>query len=141
FFRLNVYSLRLPPLRERDEDLARLAGHFVRRFSRELGKDIHDISGDTLALLRRYSWPGNVRELQSVLKQAILQATGHVLLPEFLPDSVRGVAGNASVTARPKSEFPDLERFLQSRLEAGTTDLHAEYEAATERVLFLRVLQ
>ena len=89
YYRLNVYTIRLPPLRERGDDLPLLAEHFVRRFGRELGKDVRGVSPEAMELLRRYPWPGNVRELQSVVKQALLGTTGPVVLPEFLPAAVR----------------------------------------------------
>ncbi len=90
YYRLSVFTIHLPPLRERGDDLQLLVGHYLRRFNRELGKDVQGLPPDTLELLRRYPWPGNVRELQSVLKQALLQAAGPVLLPDFLPPSVTG---------------------------------------------------
>src|SRR5262249_15418422 len=67
YYRLNVFAIHLPPLRERGDDLAALVRHFVRRFSRELGRDVQDVAPEALARLRAYSWPGNIRELQSVL--------------------------------------------------------------------------
>jgi two-component system nitrogen regulation response regulator GlnG len=85
YFRLGVFTIHLPPLRERDHDLPPLAQHFVRRFSRELGREVRQVAPEAMTRLRCYSWPGNIRELQSVLKQAVLQASGAVLLPAFLP--------------------------------------------------------
>src|SRR6478672_10157026 len=90
YYRLNVFTIRLPALRERGDDLPLLAEHFVRRFGPELRKEVRAIAPEAMELLRRYPWPGNVRELQSVIKQALLQATGPVLLPEFLPAALRG---------------------------------------------------
>src|SRR6476659_7707341 len=90
YYRLNVFTIRLPALRERGDDLPLLAEHFVRRFGMELGKEVRGIAPEAIELLRSYPWPGNVRELQSVIKQALLQATGTVLLPEFLPAALRG---------------------------------------------------
>jgi DNA-binding NtrC family response regulator len=141
YFRLNVYTIKLPPLREREGDLPLLVEHFVRRFSRELGKSARTVAPETVEILSQYSWPGNVRELQSVLKQAILQATGPVIAPEFLPEYVRGKeALGTESTSGIRTDFPDLQRFVQARLSADATDLHAEFEAATERVLLLEVL-
>src|SRR5579872_5013457 len=85
YYRLGVFTIHLPPLRERGDDLELMVRHYVRRFDRELGRDVQTVAPAALELLRRYPWPGNVRELQSVLKQALLQAAGPVLLPEFLP--------------------------------------------------------
>ena len=85
YYRLGVFTIHLPPLRERGDDLPLLVQHFLRRFSRELGRDVREVAPEALERLRAYSWPGNIRELQSVLKQALLQASGTVLLPAFLP--------------------------------------------------------
>jgi two-component system nitrogen regulation response regulator GlnG len=84
FWRLGVFTIHLPPLRERGDDLLMLVELYVQRFSRELGREVREVALETLERLRNYSWPGNIRELQSVLKQALLQARGAVLLPEFL---------------------------------------------------------
>src|SRR5205807_7135709 len=81
YYRLNVFAIHLPPLRERGEDLPLLVRHYLRRFSRELGREVRDVAPEALERLRDYSWPGNIRELQSVLKQALLKASGPVLLP------------------------------------------------------------
>ena len=97
YYRLNGFTIQLPPLRERRDDIMVLLEHFLQRFSRELGKDVHGISPEALDILMRYPWPGNVRELQSVLKQALLHATGSVLVPDFLPEQIKSgkTAGGA----------------------------------------------
>jgi two-component system nitrogen regulation response regulator GlnG len=139
FYRLSVFTIRLPPLRERGDDLPVLVDHLIKRYRHELGKDVQQASPEALALLQRYSWPGNVRELQSVLKQAILQATGPVLIPEFLPSSVREVERPSE--SNNSSAFPDWDRFVNDRLLAGTQDLYAEALANMERHLITRVLR
>src|SRR4029077_15862359 len=70
YYRLNVYPIRLPPLREREEDIGLLAGVFLREASRRLGRLFEPISEEVLAALKRYEWPGNVRELQNVIERA-----------------------------------------------------------------------
>ena len=85
YYRLSVFTIKLPPLRERGDDIRLLTEHYVRRFSREMGKEIREIAPEVHEVLRRYPWPGNVRELQSVVKQTLLCATGPVLAAEFLP--------------------------------------------------------
>jgi DNA-binding NtrC family response regulator len=141
YYRLNVFSIRLPPLRERVEDLPLLVEHLVRRFSRELGKDVQQTAPETLAVLARYRWPGNVRELQSVLKQAILHASGPVLVPDFLPGTVTdGPAPNGEAALNPAAA-PDWERFVAERLTAGSQDLYAESLALMERHVLTQVLR
>src|SRR5262249_11483614 len=69
FSRRGVFTIPLPPLRERGDDLPLLVRHFLRRFSRELGRQVQEVAPEALERLRGYSWPGNIRELQSILKQ------------------------------------------------------------------------
>ena len=79
YYRLNVFPVRVPPLRERPEDIPLLVRHFVQQFSRRIGKGIDTIPSDTMATLVRYSWPGNIRELQNVIERAVIVTTGPVL--------------------------------------------------------------
>jgi len=79
FYRLNVIQIRIPPLRERREDVPLLAQHFLERFSHELGKDVGEFSGDALKALMDYSWPGNVRELENAVERAMVTCRGHEL--------------------------------------------------------------
>jgi len=134
YYRLGVFTIHLPPLRERGDDLPLLVRHYVRRFGRELGRDVRDVAPEAFDRLRAYSWPGNVRELQSVLRQALLEARGEVLLPAFLPDSLRRPAEAA------EGAFA-LETFVTDRLAARTRGLYAETVAAVERVLLPLVLR
>jgi len=136
YYRLNVYTIKLPPLRERGDDLRILAEHFLRQFGRELKKDVRGIAPEALELLERYPWPGNVRELQSVMKQALLHATGPVLLPEFLPAALRDGGGDATAF-----DFGGLTGFIRDQLRAGSTSLYADYQALTDRHLLAEVLR
>ena len=92
YYRLGVFTIHLPPLRERGDDLPLLVQFYLRRFSRELGREVREVAPEAMERLRGYSWPGNIRELQSVLKQALLRANGPVLLPAFLPELPRAPA-------------------------------------------------
>jgi two-component system nitrogen regulation response regulator GlnG len=140
YYRLNGFSIKLPALRDRVEDIVVLVEHFLDQFNRELGRSVCDISPRALDLLMRYAWPGNVRELQSVLKRALLHATGPLLLPEFLPSEIRA-------TARPlphrKSDVSTtaIDTFVDQRLEAGSEDLYAECLTHMERLVLTRVLR
>jgi two-component system nitrogen regulation response regulator GlnG len=137
YYRLNVYTIRLPSLRERGDDLPLLVEYFVRRFGRQLGKDVREVSPEAMELLRRYPWPGNVRELQSVVKQALLGTTGPVVLPEFLPPAVRrGESG-----AESPFDFGGLTAYVEGQLKGGTTSLYADYQALTDRHLLTLILR
>ena len=143
FYRLSVFTVRLPPLRERAGDIPALAEYFVRRAGRELGKAVTSISPEAMELLTRYRWPGNVRELQSVVKQALLAATGPVLVAEFLPAALRGAGADTPACEPPPSgagAFAEVTRFVEDRLAAGTTDLYSEWRGLVEPHLFGLVL-
>jgi len=139
YYRLSVFTIRLPPLRERGEDIPLLIDHFVKNFSHELSKDVHTVAPEAVEILRRYAWPGNVRELQSVLKQALLHATGPVLVPDFLPASVR--RAEAADSNAGGATLPDWDRFVGERLEVGSNDLYAEALTLMERRLLTAVLR
>src|SRR5205807_2026931 len=76
YYRLNVFPVRVPALRERPEDIPLLVRHFAQEFSRRLGKVIDAISSETMAALARYPWPGNIRELQNVIERAVILNNG-----------------------------------------------------------------
>jgi len=138
YYRLSVFTITLPPLRERGEDLTLLVRHFLRQFGRELGKNVQQIDPAALEMLRRYPWPGNIRELQSVIKQALLQATGPVLLPDFLPQFVR-------TEAKPSVETPespsDLDLAITKAIQSGTENLYDTILSQVKRQLLTRALQ
>jgi transcriptional regulator with GAF, ATPase, and Fis domain len=91
YYRLNVFPIVLPPLRERQEDIALLVSHFVEVFSRGMGKQISSIPKETLDAFTSYSWPGNVRELQNLVERAVICSDNGVL-PNPLPTNVNPVA-------------------------------------------------
>jgi two-component system nitrogen regulation response regulator GlnG len=140
YYRLNVFTITLPPLRERGDDLALLVQQYLRRFNRELGRTVNEVAPETMQRLRAYSWPGNIRELQSVLKQALLHAAGSCLIPAFLPDSLN-TAETPETAAPTETVGFQFEPFLRQRLEAGTTDLYAEAHRQLDRILLPLVLE
>src|SRR5262245_11708912 len=89
YYRLNGFMIKLPPLRDRGDDLLLLIEALLSRFARELEKPLQRVSPDAMKILLEYAWPGNVRELQAVLRKALLNLTGPVLVPEFLPEEIR----------------------------------------------------
>jgi len=139
YYRLNAVSIHVPPLRERPDDVAELAHFFLFRFDREMGLDLRGFSPEALERLQAYSWPGNVRELQGVVKQAMLNASGFLILPEFLPEQFQATQHRAPADT-PVPESFDLGSFIESHLSDGV-GLHEEVIAAVERVLLMRVLR
>lgn len=139
FFRLNVFSITLPPLRERGDDLPLLIYHYLRRYASELHSPARELSPIVLAALKAYPWPGNIRELQSVIKQAVLHARGPVVLPDVLPPAL--FTSNSTVAnSAPSGGAFDWDRFVRQRISAGSEDLYAEALNRMEREVLIRVL-
>jgi DNA-binding NtrC family response regulator len=154
-YRLKGFLICLPPLRDRDGDLRLLVEHFLVRYSRRMGKKVMRIDPATMRALESYDWPGNVRELESVLKQALINATGTVITTDCLPevrcfhaeeggcgdvDEIEPMAagGDSSIDQLPRH---DLAAYIEQRLKSGSDDLHAETLEMMERYLLTRVLR
>jgi len=90
YYRLNVFPITVPPLRERKDDIPRLMQHFLLHFNGEFNKKIQDVSKETLELLCHYHWPGNVRELRNVVERICIMHRGDTILPEHLPQEIWG---------------------------------------------------
>jgi two-component system, NtrC family, response regulator AtoC len=104
FYRLNVVSITLPPLRERKEDIPLLANYFLHKFTEEHQKAISHISPEALEILTRHDWPGNVRELENTMERAIILSAHPIILPEDLPQKVLG------------SQLPEVSLFPEKLL-------------------------
>ncbi len=142
FYRLNGFTIQLPPLRERREDIRILLDWYVARFRRELGKDVDSIAPDALEMLLNYRWPGNVRQLQNVVRQALVHSTGPVLIAAFLPREI-----TAPQPSEPElnghqrhAGAANLHAFVNQRLHSGSAQLHAETIEMAERYLLTTVL-
>src|SRR5262245_59316755 len=140
YYRLGVFTIHLPPLRERGDDLPLLVRHFVRRFSKELGRQVQEVAPEALARLRAYSWPGNIRELQSVLKQALLQARGTTLLPAYLP-ALPAQPGGPVPGPPSAGDDPNLESFVRLCLTSDDGDQYTQAHRRLDRVPLPRVLE
>ena len=115
YYRLNVYPLQIPPLRQRREDIRQLVLHFADVFGRRMGKRVHTIPDSTMNAFIEYPWPGNVRELQNLIERAVIRSDDGVL-PNPLPASLR----NAIRPPAPKGTLRDHEVALILRtLEAA----------------------
>jgi two-component system nitrogen regulation response regulator GlnG len=141
FYRLTVFTIRLPALRDRPEDLPLLVDHFIKLFSRGLGKYVHAVSPEALELLARHDWPGNVRELQSVIKYALVHAAGELLTPDCLPDNVREAPAGRQTPAAPEGEALDIAALVNRLLRAGEPDIYRKVTLAVDRVILDTVLR
>lgn len=88
YHRLNEFKIKVPPLRERDDDLALFINHFIRQANRELGRNITGLSAEVKKLFEQYEWPGNLRELKNIIKRATLLSTGKEITADALPDEM-----------------------------------------------------
>jgi DNA-binding NtrC family response regulator len=110
YYRLRVVPLRLPPLRERPDDIPALSKAFLLAFNQEFGRHVRRVEPAALTLLERYRWPGNVRELRNVLERAVLLTEGSELQASSLPPEVRGVANGAATAVELGALGVDLEQ-------------------------------
>jgi formate hydrogenlyase transcriptional activator len=116
YYRLNVFPLEVPPLRERRPDIPLLARHFLKRFARKLGKPLLDIAPRSMERLECYGWPGNIRELQNVIERAAVLARGSVL---EIDDSL-AVPMEAERSAPFTGPLEEVERTYISRVLEDT---------------------
>ncbi|MEA2175103.1 MAG: Nif-specific regulatory protein, partial [Blastocatellia bacterium] len=98
YYRLNVFAIFMPPLRERKSDVLLLADHFLEKYAREHGKSIKRISTPAIDMLTSYHWPGNVRELENIIERAVLVCETNVLHGHHLPPTLQTAEGSGTVT-------------------------------------------
>ncbi len=111
YYRLNVISINLPPLRERRDDIEPLARHFLKSSTRRMKKDVRNIDDDALQALLQYDWPGNVRELENVMERAVILARGSSITVGLLPlDARREAPSMPADTARRLVALDEIER-------------------------------
>ncbi len=120
YYRINVVTLVLPPLRERREDIAVLARHFLEKFSHEIGKDVRAIDESSLRVLLEYSWPGNVRELQNIIERAVLITDSNFIMPEHLPEVLKGATASGAL-------FPGRVLSIEDYTKEFILNYQAEY--------------
>jgi len=118
YYRLDVFNITMPPLRDRQEDIPLLVDHFIKRYNQTFLKQITGISPECITFLNEYEWPGNVRELKNVIQRAVLVCPGEVILPEHLPPRF----------------YPSRKKHSKVSFEIGTP-LHA-----IEREMIVRAL-
>ena len=127
FFRLNVVSIQLPPLRDRREDIHLLASYFLQKYNEQLKKNVRGFSGEALRILNGYDYPGNVRELENLVERSVMLSKGEIVLPDAFGDHVAQPAANgvnlpilSRVFSKSREHVLDLfeRQFLSEQLEA-----------------------
>lgn len=135
FYRLNSFTIQLPPLRERPGDIPLLVNYFLALANRKSGKNVGGIDPAALSALESYSWPGNVRELENAIRYAVVQAVGAVLTFDCLPAAVRGGPAAQAVTGL------DVAALVADLLRVGSTDVYRQVTQAVDRVVLTAVLE
>ncbi len=153
FYRLNVISIQLPPLRDRPEDIPPLVHHFIQRYAKTLGKGVRGVTKDAMARLLRHTWRGNVRELENVIERAIVLTPGAELTESDLPASIGAELSNGEVEAASLIHLPfyqakDLtvnafaRRYTTSIMRQSQGNVtHAARLAGIDRSNFRRLLK
>ena len=125
YYRLYVFPIHLPPLRERKEDVPLLAYHFLNKMMERSGKKVSEISEGVLRLLGDYHWPGNVRQLENVIEQSVISCEGNVIEPRHLPPAVTKREFPSDIPIpRTNREFVALKRTIR---EKAVADLEKEF--------------
>jgi two-component system response regulator HydG len=132
YYRINVFPIRVPPLRDRAEDIPLLVDHFIGTANRKLRKSIRGVSPDAMSVLMAYPWPGNVRELENVLQRTMLVATTDIVGLDDVPRELRGDAGAPSAKARDlrglarvSTELVEKQTILDALAKSGGNVTHA----------------
>jgi two-component system nitrogen regulation response regulator GlnG len=147
FYRLNVVRVRIPPLRDRKEDIPLLIDYFLKRFAREQQQPVKSISTPALKALERYHWPGNVRELENVVRRALVMAKGGVILPGDLPVEISGrtdatsPAAPAALTDTIQGGMSDITTLTEQLFSWARKDPQLKVIPAIERALVIQALK
>jgi len=141
FYRLNTFTIRLPPLRQHLEDVPALVSYFLNRFGRELGKDVRGVAPDVMEKLKKHHWPGNIRQLQSLLKYALVHSTTDTITPECLPDDFSAAHSTRPPAAEEEHVEPPLRRLVRAKLQENVSGLEEHLRHITDRIIYEEVLR
>lgn len=130
YYRLNVFPIVLPPLRERKEDIPMLARHFLQHYSRKIDRPVNDISAEAMEKLMRYDWPGNIRELENFIERAVLLASGPVIRDIQLPEIPKVASGYSMQEQRIKTIEENERDHIISALKKCNGKISGEGGAA-----------
>lgn len=123
YYRINVFPIHIPPLRERKDDISLIASYFLDTFSRSFGRDFKELSPEAARLMEGYRWPGNIRELRNVIERICIMKYGPTLLPEHLPQEIRGVMQSATTPVTQQSGYA-----VPLPLETGLDEAVIDFE-------------
>jgi nitrogen regulation protein NR(I) len=137
YWRLNVVSITIPPLRERKEDIEDLINYFIRKFNREFGKEVKGVSSEILQDFKKYDWPGNIRELQSAIRRGMVLCAGN-----YLSSKECEWLSQIRLTDRGETDIEkSLSDAVNERLQRGGADIYKEAVSQVEHLLVKRALE
>jgi transcriptional regulator with GAF, ATPase, and Fis domain len=125
YYRINIFPIHAPALRERKSDLPALAYHFLKIFGAELGKQVTEISAGALSALTNYDWPGNVRELENVIHRAAILTNDHLIRQAHLVDIVDPAAGRDSLAVPLTGD--ELKKLKKTAREKSVAELERQF--------------
>ena len=140
-YRLKVYTIDLPPLRKRKDDLPLLIAHFLKILNRDLRKRVTSVAPEAMRLLEGYPWPGNVRELQSAIKHSYVQSSGEVITLDCLPTHLRDELPAYSSGIDAESRNLKVVEMIGELMRRGESDVYAKVNAAVDRLILETVLR
>jgi DNA-binding NtrC family response regulator len=144
YFRINVISIEIPPLSARKDDIPLLAYHFLKKYTKLMGKDVSEISEEAIGLLMHYDFPGNVRELENIIERGVALTRGHSIKKNHLPDDLRGPS--LQTFRKREGKYPSLEELEKSYIqwvlkEVGENKTEAAKYLGIDRVSLWRKLK
>jgi transcriptional regulator with PAS, ATPase and Fis domain len=128
YYRLKVLTVRMPPLRDRREDIPALARHFLSRYAMEAGRNVRGISLSAESILVKYHWPGNVRQLQNVIECAVVLGSSDLVQPEDLPDELRD--GNSGCLTESRTYYEVLRDTKRNLFQTALSRAAGDYREA-----------
>lgn len=146
YYRLNVIYLKVPPLRDRREDISILVNAFLKHFARQNAKKIHSINSDAMETLKNYHWPGNIRELKNIIERMVVLSNQEVLSIENVPEDIRRSTGFSGISApsltQATSSIPEMEKDLILKILSevrGNKSLAAKKLGISRRTLYRKL--
>jgi DNA-binding NtrC family response regulator len=137
FYRINVVTVKIPPLRDRSGDIEPLARHFISRYCRELGKPGQEIDRLALEYLKKYNWPGNIRELQNIIERALIISETGYIAPEHLPENIKNESNFMAESLDRKLSIEEYTKeFIQKYQNLYTEQQIADMLGITRKALW-----